>query len=120
MIARSKSYVFTEIFLAIFLLDTPFWTAQFLFCIYGFQNKNRAAQNVGLLENIAGNISCENNTEMKSAFRLDNITLEFFRYTLYLLTENFRKASNFTYQDLVLLFPTYVIIYFLSTYKYGN
>ena len=45
MIARTKSYVFTETLLAVFPLETPFWPAQLMFCIYGFQNKNRAAQN---------------------------------------------------------------------------
>ena len=41
----TKSYVFTEIFLAVFPLETSFWAAQLMFCIYGFQNKNPAAQN---------------------------------------------------------------------------
>ena len=92
MIARAKSYVFTEIFLAVFPLVTPFWPAQLTFCIYGFQKKNRAAQTMVSLENIAGNISCEDVTEMTAAFRLDTITLQFFRDTLYLLTEDCREA----------------------------
>ena len=44
MTARTKSYVFTVIFLAVFPLEPTFWPAQLMFCIYGFQNKNRAAQ----------------------------------------------------------------------------
>ena len=44
------------------------------------------------LENIVGNISCEGDTEMTSPFRLDTITLYFFLYTLYLLTEDCSKA----------------------------
>ena len=32
-VARTKSYVFTEIFLAVFPLETPFWPAQLMFCI---------------------------------------------------------------------------------------
>ena len=35
-----------------------------------------------LLENIAGSISCEYDMEMTSTFRLDIVTLQFFRYTL--------------------------------------
>ena len=49
MIARTKSYVFSEIFLSVFPLEPPFWPAQLMFCIYGFQNKNRAAQNDGFI-----------------------------------------------------------------------
>ena len=45
----TKSHVFTEIFVAVFPLETPFWPAQLMFCIYGFQNKNRAAQNDGFI-----------------------------------------------------------------------
>ena len=44
------------------------------------------------LENITGNISCKDDTEMTPPFRLDTTTLLFFRYTLYHLTEDFRKA----------------------------
>ena len=54
MIARTKGYVFTEIFLAVFPLETLFWPAQLMFCIYGFQNKNRVAQNDGLIEEYCG------------------------------------------------------------------
>ena len=54
MIAKTKSYVFTEIFLAVFPLETPFWPAQLMFCIYGFQNKNRAAQNDGFVGEYCG------------------------------------------------------------------
>ena len=58
----------------------------------------------------AGNISCEDNTKMTSPFRLNTITLKLFRYTLYLSTEDCRKAWNFKYQNLVFSFLTCVII----------
>ena len=63
------------------------------------------------LKDIAENIFCEDNTKMTSPFRLDTITLQFFRYTLYLLTEDCRKAWNFKYQNLVFSFLICVIIY---------
>ena len=44
MIARTKSYVFTVIFLAVFPLEPTFWPAQFMFCIYGFQNKSSSSK----------------------------------------------------------------------------
>ena len=69
------SYVFTEIFLAVFPLEPPIWSAQLMFCIYGFQNKNRAAQNDGFIGEYCGEYSCEDDTEMTSPFRLDTITL---------------------------------------------
>ena len=40
----TKSNVFTEIFLAAFLLKQPFWSARLMFCILWFQNKNVETQ----------------------------------------------------------------------------
>ena len=57
MTARTKSYVFTEMFPAVFPLRPPFWFAQLMFCIYGFQNKNRAAQNDGFIGEYCGEYS---------------------------------------------------------------
>ena len=54
MIARTKSYVFTLIFLAVFPLEPTFWPAWFMFCIYGFQNRNRAAQSDGFIGEYCG------------------------------------------------------------------
>ena len=54
MIARAKGYVFTVIFLAVFPLVPTFWPAQFMFCIYGFQNKNQAAQSDGVIGEYCG------------------------------------------------------------------
>ena len=54
MIARTKSYVFTVIFLAVFPLKPTFWPAQFMFCIYGFQNRNRAAESDGFIGEYCG------------------------------------------------------------------
>ena len=71
MIARIKSHVFTVIFLALFPLETAFWPAQFMFCIMFFKTEIEQLRLTVSLENIAGNISCESNMKMMSAFRLD-------------------------------------------------
>ena len=48
-------HVFTVIFLAVFPLELTFWPAQFMSCIYGFQNRNWAAQSHGFIgENLWG------------------------------------------------------------------
>ena len=62
------------------------------------------------LENIVGNISCEDDMVMTSPFCLDTITLQFFCYALYLLSEDCQKAWNFNYQNFLFSFLTYVII----------
>ena len=92
MIARTKSYVFTLIFLAVFPLESMFWSAQFIFCIYRFITEIEKLRARISLESIMGNISCIDNTKMTSPFRLDTNTLYIFRYTLYLLTEDCCKA----------------------------
>ena len=83
----------------------PFWPARFMFYIMFSKTEIKQLRSTVSLENIAGNISCKGNT-----FRLDTNTLELVRYTLYLLTEDSRKAWNFKYQNLVFSFLTYVII----------
>ena len=76
MMARTKSYVVTEIFLPVFPLELPLWHERLMFCVKCFQNKNQAAQ-IGsfLLGNIAVNISGKDGTEITPLFRLDTITL---------------------------------------------
>ena len=88
MIARTKSHVFTVIFLAVFPLEPALWPAQTMF----FKTEIEQLRSTVSLENIAGNISCESNMKMSSPFRLDTNTLQLFRYTSYLLTEDCRKA----------------------------
>ena len=83
MTARTKSYVVTVIFLAVFPLESTFWPAQLMFCIYGFQTKIEQLKTTVSLESIGGNISCEGDTKMTSPFRLDTITLYLIRYTLF-------------------------------------
>ena len=75
MIARTKSHVFTVIFLAVFPLEPVFWPAQFMFCIMFFKTEIEQLRSTVSLENIAGNISCEGNMKMTSPFRLDTNTL---------------------------------------------
>ena len=52
MIARTKIYVFAEIFLAVFPSDPRFLSAQLMFCIYGFIN--RIAQNDSFIGEYCG------------------------------------------------------------------
>ena len=92
MIARIKSYVFTVIFLAVFPLDPAFWPALFMFCIMFSKTEIEQLRSTVSLENIVGNISSEGKTKITSPFRLDTNTLKLVRYTLYLLTEDCRKA----------------------------
>ena len=75
MIARTKSYAFTVIFLAAFPLEPMFWPARFMFCIMFSKTEIEQLRSTVSLENVAGNISCEGNTKMTSPFRLDTITL---------------------------------------------
>ena len=71
MIVRTKSYVFTVIFLAAFPLEPGFWPAQFMFCIMFSKTEIEQLRSTVSLENIEENISCESNTKMTSRFRLD-------------------------------------------------
>ena len=75
MIARTKSYVFTVIFLAAFPLEPAFWPAQFMFCIIFSKAEIEQLRLTVSLENVERNISCESNTKMTSLFRLDTNTL---------------------------------------------
>ena len=74
MIAGTKSYDFTMIFLAVFPLEPTFWPAQ-CFSYMIFKTEIVHLKATVSSENIAGNISCEVNTEMMSLFRLDTIRL---------------------------------------------
>ena len=106
MIARTKSYVFTVTFLAVFPLEPTFWPAQFIFCIHGFQNRNRADQSDGFIGEYCGkyflwrqhenNVTCSFGYYYTVTFSLYVIRLLF----RYLLTEDCRKAWNVKYQNL--------------------
>ena len=74
MIAKSKSYVFTVVFLAAFLLEPAFLTTRLMFCIMFSKTEIKQLRSTVSLENVAGNISCEDNTKMTSTFRLDTNT----------------------------------------------
>ena len=82
MITRTKSYVFTEIFLAVFPLESTFWSGLLMFCIIWFSNKSRAAQNDDFMGEYCGEYFCEDKTEMTSPFCLDTITLIFSLYVI--------------------------------------
>ena len=72
---RTKSYVFTVIFLAAFPLEPLFWPARFMFCIMCSKTEIEQLRSTVSLENVEGNISCESNMKMTSLFRLDTNTL---------------------------------------------
>ena len=75
MIARTKGYAFTVIFLAAFPLEAVFWPARFMFCIMFSKREIEQFRSTVSLGNVAGNISSESNTKMTSPFRLDTNTL---------------------------------------------
>ena len=75
MIARTKSYVFTVIFLSVFPLEPAFWPALFMFCIMFSKTEIEQLRSMVSLENIVGNISCEGKMKMTSPFQLDTNTL---------------------------------------------
>ena len=86
----ARKYVFTEIFLAVFPSEPPFWPAQLVFCIYGFQNKNRAAQNDGFIEEYCGEYFLRHGNDVTFSFGCYYTVI----FSLYvnLLTEDCRKA----------------------------
>ena len=86
-------------------LGPPFWNAHLMFCIIWFLERKSSSSKRRF------HVSCEDDTEMRSPFHLDTITLEFFVICYYLLTEDCRKTQNFKYQSLVFSFLTYVIIF---------
>ena len=53
-IQTKKWRFFTEIFLAVVPLESPFWPAQLMFCTYRYQNKNRAAHNERFIKEYCG------------------------------------------------------------------
>ena len=75
MIAKTKNHVLTVIFLAVYPLEPAFWPVQFMFCIMFFKTEIEQLRSTVSLENIAGNISCEDNMKMTSPFCLDTNTL---------------------------------------------
>ena len=54
MIGRTKSYVFTVIFLTVFPLEPAFWPVAFYVLHYVFQNRNWAAQIDGFIGEYCG------------------------------------------------------------------
>ena len=79
MIARTKSYVFTEIFVdisvSICIGDPLLACAVNVLYICFSKQKLSSSKTMVSLENIARNISCEDDMEMTSLFRVDAITL---------------------------------------------
>ena len=75
MIARTKSYVFTVIFLALFPLEVAFQPARFMFSIMFCKTEMEQLRSTVSMEIIAGNISCEDKTKITSPFNLDTNTL---------------------------------------------
>ena len=83
MIGRTKSYVFTELLLAVFPLRPRAMAYAISVLHMVFKTILEQLKTAFSLGNIAGNISCEDGTEMILPFRLDTIiTLYFFRNKL--------------------------------------
>ena len=97
MILRTKSCVFTEMFLAVFALDPPSWPARLMFCLIW------SAQNDGFIGEYCGEYFLWRQHG-------NDVTFSFgYYYTVtfyYLLNEDCLKAWSFKYQN----FLTYVII----------
>ena len=74
-IARTRSYVFTEIFLAEFPWRIRLWPAWLINVLHNmiFKTKIEHLKTGVSLENIVGNISCEYGAKMTSPFHLDTI-----------------------------------------------
>ena len=112
---RTKCYVFTEIFPAVFQLGPPFWPARLMFCIIWFQDKNWAAQNDGFIGEYCGKyIPLKTKWKWRRLLVWILLNCNVFVIRYYLLTEDCRKAWNFKYQNLVFLFLTYAIILLFS------
>ena len=114
MITRTKSYIFTVIFFAVFPLEPTFWSAQFIFCIYGFQNRNRVAQSDGFIGECCGEYFLWRQHENDITFSFGYYYLVTFSLYVIFLTEDCCKAWNFKYQNLVFLFLSCVIILLFS------
>ena len=94
MIARTKIYVSTETFLAVFPLRLPFWPAQSIFYLLWFSKHKSSRSTAVSLENIAGNFSCETAWNKHHPFVCILLHCYFFVKRYYLLTENY-QAWNF-------------------------
>ena len=110
MIARTKSYAFTVILLPVFPLEPTFWPAQLMFCICGFQNRNRVAQNDGFIGEYCGEYFLWRWHENDVTFSFGCYYTVTFSLYVILLTEDCRKTWSFQYQNLVFSFLTYAII----------
>ena len=91
MIARTKSYVFKEIFLAVFPLGPLLACAVNVLNNMVFKTIEQLKTTLSL-ENIVENIASEDITEMMSLFVWILLSCNLFVIRYYLLTEDCRKA----------------------------
>ena len=98
MIARTKSYVFTEILLAVFPLGPPFWPAWLTFCIIWFSEQKSSSSKQRLHWKILRRIFPMKTTQKwRHLFVWILWRCNFFVIRYYLLTEDCRKAWKFKY-----------------------
>ena len=108
MIARTKCYVFTEIFPAVFLMRPPFWPVRIMFFII----KQKLSSSIrrllwGILRGI---FPVKTARKWRHFFVWILLQCNFFVICYYLLSKDFCEVWNFKYQNLVFSFLTYVII----------
>ena len=101
MIARTKSYIFTEIFLAVFPLGSLFWPAWFMFCIRCFSEQKSSSSKRWFYWRILLGISPVKTTwKWRHLFVWILLHCDIFVIRYCLLTEDCRKTWNFKYQKL--------------------
>ena len=98
------------IFVSVFLVQPTLWPAQLMFCTYGFQNRNRVAQNDGFIGEYCGEYFLWRRHENDVTFLFGCYYTVTFSLYVILLAEDCRKTWSFKYQNLVFSFLTYAII----------
>ena len=114
MIARTKSYVFTEKCLAAFPLRRPFWAAQLMFFIWFSKQKPNSLKQRFQWRILRVMFPVKTARKLRQPFVWIRLHYNFFVIRYHLLTEDCRKARNFKYQKLVFSFMSYVIILLFS------
>ena len=107
MIARTKTYVFTEMFLVVLLLGPPFWPARLMFCIIWFSEQRSSSSKRRLHWRILQEIFPVKTTRKWRhlfVWILLHCNFVVIRYNLF--TEDCHNAWNFKHQNLVFSFLT--------------
>ena len=89
MIARTKGYIFTEIFLAVFPLGTLFWPTRLMFCIIWFSEQKSSSSKRRFYWRI---FPVKTTRKLRHLFVWILLLRNFFVIGYYVLTEDCRKA----------------------------